>query len=185
MKYYLVLLVLLFSSFSNAAFVASRGFPGTIFMWGGSSCPSHSVAADGASLLRAGAYANLFSAISTANGTADGTHFNVPDLRGKFVRGVDGSASNDPDHSTRTACATGGATGNNIGSCEADDYLAHAHTVTQWWQQVAGSGHFTSFAGTGGGGLDSNTAISTSTMPASGGSETRPKNVYVLYCVWY
>ena len=43
---------------------------------------------DGSSILRAGTYANLFSAIGTTWGSADGTHFNVPDLRGAFLRGT-------------------------------------------------------------------------------------------------
>ena len=34
---------------------------------------------------------HLFTAIGTAYGTADGTHFNVPDFRGIFPRGVTGT----------------------------------------------------------------------------------------------
>jgi len=43
---------------------------------------------DGASYLRTGTYASLFGAISTTYGSADGTHFNVPDFRGRSPMGV-------------------------------------------------------------------------------------------------
>ena len=59
-------------------------------MWGGATCPTSSIPADGSSLLRAGIYANLFANISTAWGTADGTHFNAPIMLGLFPRGVSG-----------------------------------------------------------------------------------------------
>ena len=36
---------------------------------------------NGASLLRSGKYANLFAALGTAYGAADGTHFSLPDHR--------------------------------------------------------------------------------------------------------
>jgi microcystin-dependent protein len=42
---------------------------------------------DGASLLRA-TYPDLFTVLGTTYGAADGTHFNVPDLRGRVVLGV-------------------------------------------------------------------------------------------------
>lgn len=45
---------------------------------------------DGASYLRT-AYAALFALIGTTYGAADGTHFNVPDLRGRMILGVSGS----------------------------------------------------------------------------------------------
>ncbi len=44
---------------------------------------------NGASLLRSD-YPTLFAIIGTTFGAADGTHFNLPDLRGYFVRGMDG-----------------------------------------------------------------------------------------------
>lgn len=41
--------------------------------------------ANGASLLRTGKYANLFTALGTGHGAADGTHFSVPDHRDGFA----------------------------------------------------------------------------------------------------
>ena len=68
--------------FSNLAIV------GTIQMYGGSAAPTGYVLCDGASLLRAGTYAALFDVLGTTYGSADGTHFNVPDLRGRVPVGV-------------------------------------------------------------------------------------------------
>ena len=73
---------------------------------------------DGSAVSRT-AYASLFAAIGTNYGAGDGSStFNVPDLRGQFLRGVDGSAGVDPDKATRTALKSGGNTGNNVGSVE-------------------------------------------------------------------
>lgn len=52
----------------------------------GSSAPTGWLLCDGSSLLRA-SYPALFAAISTAYGSVDGTHFNVPDLRGRVTIG--------------------------------------------------------------------------------------------------
>lgn len=59
---------------------------GVILMWGGTSAPSGYVLCDGTSYLRT-TYPALFLAIGTTFGSADGTHFTVPDLRGRFPIG--------------------------------------------------------------------------------------------------
>jgi microcystin-dependent protein len=64
----------------------------------------------------ASAYPDLFAAIGTANGGGSGS-FNVPDLRSRLPRGVNGSANMvDPDATSRTAANPGGNTGNAVGS---------------------------------------------------------------------
>ena len=40
--------------------------------------------------------------------------FHLPDLRGRFLRGLDGTAGNDTDKAARTAMNAGGSTGNTI-----------------------------------------------------------------------
>jgi hypothetical protein len=60
---------------------------GIIKMYGGATAPSGYVMCDGSSLDRT-AYANLFAVISTTYGSADSTHFNVPDIRGIFPKGA-------------------------------------------------------------------------------------------------
>jgi len=64
-------------------------FPtGMVTPFAGGAAPAGWLLCDGASLLRID-YPALFTAISTAYGAADASHFNVPDLRGRVVAGVD------------------------------------------------------------------------------------------------
>lgn len=137
--------------------------------------PSGWLECDGSSLERSGTYANLFGEIGTAFGTADGTHFNIPDLQGVFVRGWANSDASDPNRATRTASGTGGATGDNVGSYQADEYESHDH---DYGDEVAVS------SGAGSTVIRSN-QDSDATTASSGGSETRPKNVYLMYCIKY
>jgi hypothetical protein len=60
---------------------------------------------------------------------ADGTHFNVPDTLGEFLRMVDSGTGRDPNAGTRTASKPGGAIGDSVGTKEAEDLLAHTHTA--------------------------------------------------------
>lgn len=68
-------------------------------------------------------YAGLFAVIGTANGDGDGSYtFNLPDLRGTFLRGVDGGSKNDPDAISRVSAAHGGNTGDHVGSVQRHIY---------------------------------------------------------------
>jgi len=61
---------------------------GTINAYGGVTAPLGYLLCDGARVSRL-AYRDLFTAIGTAYGSGDGsTSFNLPDLRGQFLRGV-------------------------------------------------------------------------------------------------
>ena len=91
---------------------------GTILPFGGASAPTGWLLCNGATISRT-TYANLFAAISTAHGSGDGsTTFHLPDLRGRFMRGVDGAVARDPDRAARTAANSGGNTGDNVGSVQ-------------------------------------------------------------------
>ncbi|HEY4245067.1 MAG TPA: tail fiber protein [Kofleriaceae bacterium] len=90
-------------------------------------------------------YPDLYDAILNAHG-GTATQFNVPDLRDRWVRGTNGSATYgtgpvDPDVDTRTAPAAGGATGNRVGSFEA---FATA-TPRKTWGMSTDPGHTHSF----------------------------------------
>ncbi len=82
--------------------------------------------------------------------------------RGRFLRGIDNGAGNDPS-GTRAPGAT-----------QADDFKSHTHPGGPWVYNAHGpngSGVYLN----GGYGL-------TSGVGATGGAETRPKNVAVLFC---
>ncbi len=99
--------------------VAQSGF---IFMSAGSSIPSGYLSCDGTSYLRS-TYPNLFSAISTVYGAVDGTHFNVPDMRGLFPRAAGTNA-------TRLMADTNPYAGGSVGNYNADKTLEHKHGVS-------------------------------------------------------
>jgi microcystin-dependent protein len=61
---------------------------GEIIQWAGTASPDPKwLVCDGGSLLRAD-YPDLFAVIGVTYGSADGTHFNIPDLRGRTALGV-------------------------------------------------------------------------------------------------
>lgn len=133
-----------------------------------------------------GMYKNLFAVIGTYWGSRSLNHFNVPDLRGMFLRGWnDGRGSQgDPEALLRSLPAGAPSDpvvqGNQVGSSQADLLSSHGHTLTaptKWgdkWAPPYGFG--------GDDGDLGNTTLSTSSF---GGSETRPKNVAVLYGIKY
>lgn len=105
----------------NASWVSLSGGavdatpPGTVIMSARTTPPSGYLACDGASLLRA-SFPALFSAIGTTYGAADGTHFNVPDMRGEFPRGFDNGRGVD--------------NGRVQGTPQGDGLKTHTHAAT-------------------------------------------------------
>lgn len=61
---------------------------GTITPFGGSAAPTGYLLCDGSSQLRS-TYAALFAVIGTSYGSVDGTHFNVPNAKGRSLVGLD------------------------------------------------------------------------------------------------
>jgi microcystin-dependent protein len=156
---------------------------GVIMAFAGATAPTGFLACDGSAVSRT-TYATLFAAISTTWGAGNGTTtFNVPDLRGTFLRG------------TGTNGTYGTAVGQAVGTYAADTYLNHSHTATS-----TDSGHTHSYnkpqasAGASGSAVSGNeagnttgtgyanitTTVATST---TGGTETKPKNYGVLYII--
>ncbi len=142
---------------------------GGVIPFGGTVVPTGYLLCDGTSYLRA-TYASLFTAIGTAYGAADGTHFNVPDMQGFFMRGVSGGSGRDPDAAGRTALNTGGNTGNNVGSIQQDEFQSHTHDSTV---------HSNAAINAGGDGKVSGA----DDTGAAGGNETRPLNMYFNFVI--
>ena len=149
-------------------------FPvGEVIAYTLSTPPEKYLACDGSAVSRT-TYAALFNIIGSIYGSGDGsTTFNLPDYRGKFLRGFDNGASNDPDAASRTDRGDG-TTGDNIGTQQADDLKSHLHNIT-------------TSSSTGGGSsvAHGSTPSSSFNSANTGGNETRPLNVYVLYCIRY
>lgn len=170
---------------AQSAVHASNGtLPGTVISFAGANAPAGYLVCDGSSVLVAN-YPDLYAAIGDAWGGDGGTNFNLPDLRGQFMRGLDNGASIDPDAATRTALNTGGNTGDAVGSYQGDAFEAHLHTYSR------GNVAFGVGLAEGGSGVNvfSGTAQSSvdTTAPSSGttSTETRPENAYVLFMIKY
>lgn len=160
---------------------------GAVLAYAGTAEPSNFLLCDGRSLSREN-YKQLFDVIGTGHGTVDDDTFNIPDYRGRFLRGLDGSAARDPDSSSRTAMATGGSTGNSVGSLQDDSMQGHHHSGRGWSNSVAAGGSYNLVAYSGGGVV--NSAVNTPYTDGVNGtprtsSETRPLNAYVNYIIRY
>lgn len=159
---------------------------GGVIAFAGSTAPTGWLLCDGSAVSRT-TYASLFAVIGTSHGSGNGTTtFNLPDYRGRFLRGVDGTAGNDTDKTSRTAMNTGGNTGNLVGSVQTDQFKAHNHI--EGTAQGVGDprniyGATTTgssvWADWGNSGMTAEHAY-TSTV---GGTETRPKNANVNYLI--
>ena len=134
--------------YAEAAGNVSAVPTGTILPFGGDATqvPTGWFLCDGTELSRT-VYANLYNVIGLnfGEGTGNAT-FNVPDMRGVFIRGVDNptgtsAANKDPNASTRTP-VNGGNAGNAVGSYQGDEYVSHNHTGT-----TTGSGNHTHTGG--------------------------------------
>lgn len=139
---------------------------GSMLPYGGTTAPSGWLLCDGAEVSRSD-YASLFAAIGTSFGSGDGsTTFNLPDLRGEFLRGWDNSRGRDPDAATRTG-------GDAVGSTQEDEFMSHTHTTSAGYSNNKGRV----------GSDNRHLVFSGHTTGATGGNETRPKNVAVNFII--
>ena len=137
---------------------------GTIIYHATNTPPPNFLKADGAAISRT-TYAALFTAIGTTFGVGDGTTtFNVPDLRGEFMRGWDDSRGID--------------NGRSFGSAQADEIKAHTHNYTD-------GTNGTNPTGTGAGTNNSFPVVNGRATSETGGAETRPRNIAFLACIKY
>jgi microcystin-dependent protein len=146
---------------------------GSVMAYMGTTAPPGWLLCDGSAVGRS-QYAALFAVLGTASGAGDGsTTFNLPDMRGVFLRGVDGGRGMDLDGISRT-----------VGTYQADMLASHSHPAHNPFPGqgfLEGTGNF-SFQVSSGQGLGFATYTSST---AAGGTETRPKNVDVNYIIKY
>lgn len=153
--------------------------PGTIVAWGGiaAKVPPGWLLCDG-SAVAISDYPALHSAIGSNFGiSSDPDLFYLPDLRGRFLRGVDNGSGHDPDAGKRTdSQSTGTVIGDSVGSLQGDALQEHQHSYTvfpgtdgniasgDYWAQTASETW----------GISDGTRTS---------SETRPVNVAVHFII--
>lgn len=101
---------------------------GLVATFARSTAPTGWLKANGAAVSRT-AYADLFAAIGTTHGAGDGFNtFNLPDLRGEFIRGWDDSRGVDGDRVLGSWQS--GAMESHIHSATTADAGGHVHTGT-------------------------------------------------------
>ncbi|MDE1713881.1 phage tail protein (plasmid) [Chromobacterium amazonense] len=129
-------------------------------------------------------YAALFAAIGTTYGAGDGsTTFNLPDLRGEFIRGWDDGRTVD--------------NGRGFGTSQASQNLWHDHSIPT---PTATAGNDTVLVDNSGAPLDYGCRLASNEVLAEwgkspnvlryatygqGGNESRPRNVALLACIKY
>ena len=186
------------------SFTTVQGVPsGSVFCMAVATVPSGYLECNGAAVSRT-TYSVLFAVIGTAYGSGNGSStFNLPDLRGEFVRGFDNGKGTD--------------SGRSIASSQSSQFGQHNHSVSASSStSVTDPGHFHnllygegSFGGSSGAvtprgsstpttpGINNRistktTGISVSTSTSisqsnqggtSNSSETRPRSIAMMYVI--
>jgi microcystin-dependent protein len=156
--------------------------PGMVMYFANSTAPGGWLECNGAAVSRI-TYADLFVAIGIVYGSGDGaTTFNLPDLRGQFVRGWSNGAAID--------------SGRTIGSSQLDQMQQITGSVTNIGRVHSGSSNVGTGAlsitgsaeGNNGIAAGGNTGVNigfnnATSTGARVGTETRPTNVAMMACI--
>ena len=154
---------------------------GCVMLFANASVPTGWAKCNGAAVSRTSStYSDLFLAIGTIYGSGDGVNtFNLPDLRGEFVRGWDDGRGVD--------------TGRAIGSHQDQQLEKHKHIASnndcQSYSGVngVGTGTYNTWCDTSGVVTNNLAALtgdgSHTEQTAKLGQETRPRNTAMMYCI--
>lgn len=130
--------------------------------------PAGWIKANGAAVSRT-AYAALFAAIGTTFGAGDGVNtFNLPDLRGEFVRGWDDGRGVDASRV--------------FGSSQGHAIQSHGHRLNTTSSAISPGETGDPARGSVTGTVNTRGGIGGS-IENTGGTETRPRNVALLACI--
>jgi len=139
---------------------------GMVMMYASNPPPSNWLECDGSAISRTD-YSALFSAIGTTYGEGDGsTTFNLPDLRGEFVRGWDNGRGIDD--------------GRSFGSYQGHALEEHQHSF-EGYSRLSGSDYDLIQLSNKDSSFDS-TPVGDVTG-ATTANETRPRNIALMYCI--
>ena len=199
----------------SAVVISDINEAGKVVAFARSSAPSGFLKCNGAAVSRT-TYATLYAAIGTTFGSGDGsTTFNVPDLRGEFVRGWDDARGIDSGRTFGSWQDGQNVSHTHTGTTNSDAHThtwsgtsssagAHTHTITdlggngqnEVQSKPSASDELTTTrdyvvpsAGahthTVSGTTSSDSHTHTMTTEASGGTEVRVRNRALLYCIKY
>lgn len=188
------------SNNSKKVALSNIGLTGEIKTWTSSSVPSGYLECNGAEVAIS-SYGNLSTAIyvgdsnnadtvllfgykTNGSGTrsTSGTHIKLPDLRGEFIRGWDNSRGID--------------SGRKLGSYQADEFKSHDHYMTNsgsFASDLSGSESIYRARAINQGGMSnenfeydlggSSAEANIGKTSNTGGSETRPRNISLMYII--
>ena len=178
----------------NLSFQIVAGVPtGAVFCVAVATIPSGYLECNGTAVSRS-TFAALFALIGTQYGTGNGsTTFNLPDLRGEFVRGFDNGRGVDSGRSiasNQTAQNQSHSHGANANATSNVNDPGHKHNARGYGNQDDGGDQFTGSnnSATRSNAINNaNTGISVSTnvsvSVANEGGESRPRNVAMMYII--
>ena len=180
------------------SFTTVQGVPsGSVFCMAVATVPSGYLECNGAAVSRS-TYAVLFAVIGTAYGAGNGSStFNLPDLRGEFVRGFDNGRGVDSGRSIASSQSSQfGQHNHNVSASSSSSVTdpGHKHTMNFNLGNLISSGGAFGMkdSGTADRMNTATTGISVSTTTSisqsnrggtSNSSETRPRSIAMMYVI--
>jgi phage-related tail fiber protein len=146
---------------------------GVVLYFATNTAPTGYLKANGAAISRT-TYANLYAVIGTSFGSGDGvTTFNLPDLRGEFIRAWDDGRGID--------------SGRVFGSVQLDAFQGHWHQRMYSTNRNVNGDYDTSLSNTAENMINDFSVRDAVTDNVNGtprtASETRPRNMALLACI--
>jgi len=184
-------------SSGNLSFQVVAGVPsGAVFCIAVASVPSGYLECNGQSVSRT-TFAALFAVIGTQYGASNSSTFKVPDLRGEFIRGFDNGRGVDSGRSVASSQSHQHPQHNHAVSASSSSSVSdpgHTHTANYGQGNLVSSGGAFGLrdSGTANRINSNNTGISVSTSTSisqsnrggtSNSSETRPRNIAMMYVI--
>ena len=188
----------------NLSFSIVQGVPsGSVFCMAVATVPSGYFECNGQAVSRT-TYSALFAIIGTAYGAGNGSStFNIPDLRGEFVRGFDNGKGTDSGRSIATSQSAQNASHNHSISLSgttstksltgnirkiSEGFNANGSASGVFTKTQDGTNSITESASTSPvGGVDfdgsHNHTFSASGTSGSQGGEARPRNIAMMYII--
>jgi len=172
------------------SFASVQGVPaGSVFCMAVATVPSGYLECNGAAISRT-TFSALFAVIGTQYGAGNGSStFNLPDLRGEFVRGFDNGKGTDNGRSIGSSQSDQNK--NHTHTFSGSGSASHSHNIVCGGDQDDNTGAFDDFTSAASDTTNRSTDNATVSITISGntgsatnsGTEVRPRNVAMMYII--
>lgn len=123
----------------------------------------------------------LFKVLDTVWGSVDPRNvFNIPDLRGIFIRGWSHGSGRDPEATKRQPIKPGGVSGDAVASFQDDALQDHVHSSPVGYIGIGAGGSIGGYTVP----QKPGDHLDTSAPTARVGEDTRPRNAAVMFCIY-